>query len=170
MWDPPLAWATQRYDVHFTVATGVDAPAAARRDDRAAGGRGRARATRSNSPALSPIVTITGSLVLGLALIERAMEAEAVWAAANLDEDWQAEQWGEDPLAVQARAVRRARIRRGGAVSGFASLLKRARHRSRSSTKRAIARNQIGLGTEPAQMIDRLVDQHRRLLLGAVDP
>jgi chaperone required for assembly of F1-ATPase len=58
--------------------------------------------------ALSPIVTITGSLVLGLALVERAMTPDDVWAAANLDEDWQAEQWGEDALAVQARAVRRA--------------------------------------------------------------
>jgi chaperone required for assembly of F1-ATPase len=36
------------------------------------------------------------------------MDVEGVWAAANLDEDWQAEQWGVDPLAVQAREVRRA--------------------------------------------------------------
>jgi chaperone required for assembly of F1-ATPase len=106
-WDPPLAWATQRYDVHFTIATGVMhqpqpnatierlAVAVAARDAFELAG-------------LAPIVTITGSLVLGLALIERAMDAEAVWTAANLDEDWQAEQWGVDPLAVQAREVRRA--------------------------------------------------------------
>jgi chaperone required for assembly of F1-ATPase len=106
-WDPPLAWATQRYDVHFEIATGVMhqpqpdatierlAVAVAARDAFELAG-------------LSPVVTITGSLVLGLALIERAMDAEGVWAAANLDEDWQAEQWGVDPLAVQAREVRRA--------------------------------------------------------------
>jgi chaperone required for assembly of F1-ATPase len=57
---------------------------------------------------LSPIVTITGSLVLALALAERRMEAGAVWAAANLDEDWQAEQWGEDELARKARETRQA--------------------------------------------------------------
>ena len=34
------------------------------------------------------------------------METEAVWAAANLDEDWQAEHWGEDDLAVKARETR----------------------------------------------------------------
>jgi chaperone required for assembly of F1-ATPase len=106
-WDPPLAWATRRYDVHFEIATGVMhqpqpdatierlAVAVAARDAFELAG-------------LSPVVTITGSLVLGLALIERAMDAEGVWAAANLDEDWQAEQWGVDPLAVQAREVRRA--------------------------------------------------------------
>jgi chaperone required for assembly of F1-ATPase len=106
-WDPPLIWATQRYDVHFEIATGVMhqpqpdatierlAVAVAARDAFELAG-------------LSPVVTITGSLTLGLALIERAMDAEGVWAAANLDEDWQAEQWGVDPLAVQAREVRRA--------------------------------------------------------------
>ncbi|MEO5492837.1 MAG: ATP12 family protein [Sphingomonas sp.] len=106
-WNPPLTWAAQRYDVHFTVATGVMhqpqpdatierlAVAVAARDAFELAG-------------LAPIITITGSLVLGLALIERAMDAEDVWAAANLDEDWQAEQWGVDPLAVQATTVRRA--------------------------------------------------------------
>ena len=105
-WDPPLAWATQRYDVHFGIAIGVMhqpqpdatierlAVAVAARDPFELAG-------------LSPVVTITGSLVLGLALIERAMDAEAIWAAANLEEDWQAEQWGEDALAVQAREARR---------------------------------------------------------------
>jgi chaperone required for assembly of F1-ATPase len=56
---------------------------------------------------LAPIITITGSLVLGLALAERAMTADAVWAAANLDEDWQAEKWGQDDLAAAARDTRR---------------------------------------------------------------
>ena len=106
-WDPPLGWATQRYDVHFTIATGVmHQPQPDATIERLA----VAVAVRDpfELAALSPIVTITGSLVLGLALIEHAMTADDVWAAANLDEDWQAEQWGEDPLAVQARAVRRA--------------------------------------------------------------
>jgi chaperone required for assembly of F1-ATPase len=31
------------------------------------------------------------------------MTADAVWAAANLDEDWQAEKWGLDDLAVKTR-------------------------------------------------------------------
>ena len=31
------------------------------------------------------------------------MHADSVWAAANLDEDWQAEQWGEDAWATAMR-------------------------------------------------------------------
>ena len=106
-WNPPLDWAEGRYGVQFELATGVMhvtqpdatteklAKAVAVRDAFALAG-------------LSPVVTITGSLVLGLALIEGAMPPENVWTAANLDEDWQAERWGEDALAVRARAVRRA--------------------------------------------------------------
>jgi len=106
LWDPPLAWARERYDVHFELATGVmHLP----QPDATIEQLAVAVATRDafTLAALSPIVTITGSLVLGLALAERAMDAEAVWIAANLDEDWQAEQWGEDYLAVQARETRR---------------------------------------------------------------
>ncbi|THD37935.1 MAG: ATPase [Sphingomonas sp.] len=105
-WDPPLAWATTRYDVHFLLAPGVmHQPQPDATIERLA----VAVAVRDpfELAALAPIVTITGSLVLGLALVERAMDADAVWDAANLDEDWQAEQWGEDALAAQARAVRR---------------------------------------------------------------
>jgi chaperone required for assembly of F1-ATPase len=107
LWDPPLAWASRRYDVHFTVITGIiHQPQPDATIERLAA----AVAVRDpfELAGLSPIVTITGSLVLGLALIERAMDADAVWAAANLDEDWQAEQWGVDPLATQARELRRA--------------------------------------------------------------
>jgi len=106
-WDPPLTWATQRYDVYFEVAIGVmHQPQPDATIERLA----VAVAVRDpfELAGLSPVVTITGSLVLGLALIERAMGADEVWAAANVDEDWQAEQWGEDALAVQAKAVRRA--------------------------------------------------------------
>ena len=57
---------------------------------------------------LSPVVTITGSLVAALALVEGAADAETVWRAAQIDEDWQAEMWGIDDLAAQATQVRRA--------------------------------------------------------------
>jgi chaperone required for assembly of F1-ATPase len=106
-WNPPLVWASQRYDVHFTVTTGViHQPQPTATIERLA----VAVAVRDpfELAGLSPIVTITGSLVLGLALIEGAIEADALWTAANLDEDWQAEQWGVDPFAAQAREVRRA--------------------------------------------------------------
>ena len=105
-WDPPLAWARTRYDVHFEVATGVmhrpQPEATLVRLGEAVAAR-----TAFALAGLSPVVTLTGSLVLALALDEGAMGADAVWAAADLDEAWQRELWGEDPLAADAREGRR---------------------------------------------------------------
>jgi chaperone required for assembly of F1-ATPase len=56
---------------------------------------------------LSPIVSITGTLVGALALAEGAVDADALWDAAHVDEAWQEEHWGADPLAADARAARR---------------------------------------------------------------
>lgn len=106
LWNPPLDWARDRYDVHFEIVTGVIHRTQPDATIERLGAAIAARPAFELAP-LSPIVTITGSLVLALALAERAMEADAVWAAANLDEDWQAEQWGEDDLAMKARETRR---------------------------------------------------------------
>ena len=104
LWDPPLDWARERYDVHFEITTGVMHRSQPDATIERLGAAIAARPAFELAP-LSPIVAITGSLVLALALAEHAMDADAAWAAANLDEDWQAEQWGEDDLAVQTRAA-----------------------------------------------------------------
>src|SRR5690606_38079982 len=54
------------------------------------------------------LVQIGGSLVGALAFLERAATADALFDILNLDERWQAEQWGEDAEAVEGRARRRA--------------------------------------------------------------
>lgn len=57
--------------------------------------------------ALQPIVAITGSLVLGLALLQGALRADTCFDAGHLDEDWQAEHWGVDEEAAAQQAARR---------------------------------------------------------------
>lgn len=105
-WDPLLDWARERYDVHFEIVTGIihrDQPPATRARLR------EAVASRDafHLAGLSPVVTLTGTLVGALALAEAAVDADTLWRAANVDEDWQAEHWGEDALAAEARAARR---------------------------------------------------------------
>jgi len=105
-WDPLLDWARHRYDVHFEVVTGImhraQPPVTLARLGEAVAARGAYELA-----ALSPIVTIGGSLVAALALVEGAVSAQAVWTAALVDEDFQADRWGRDPLAEAAAAVRR---------------------------------------------------------------
>lgn len=118
-WDPLLAWARSRYDVHFETAIGVmhraQPPATVSRLAEAVAALDGFRLA-----GLSPIVTVSGSLVAALALLEGAADAETVWKAAQVDEDWQAEQWGEDELATQARDAHHADFLAG---ARFLSLL-----------------------------------------------
>lgn len=58
--------------------------------------------------ALHDLVTLSGSLVLGLAVSRGALRAEDAWRLSRIDEAWQAEQWGEDDEAVAAAAEKRA--------------------------------------------------------------
>lgn len=104
-WDRVLDWARTRFETSFVVTDGVMPVEQPPRT------LARLReATLALSPwvlaPLSPIVGLTGSLLLGLALVERAIDTDAAWAAAHVDEDWQAEQWGKDALAAETRAVR----------------------------------------------------------------
>ena len=57
--------------------------------------------------AVSSITTLTGSGLLALALAHGALDADAAWAAAHVDEDWQMSQWGRDDAALERRAFRR---------------------------------------------------------------
>jgi chaperone required for assembly of F1-ATPase len=105
-WDPVVAWAEGRYDVHLSVAAGVmpqaQPPLTLRRLEAAVGALDAWRLA-----GLSPVVTVTGSLLLALALLDGAIDAQTGWAAAQVDEEWQAERWGEDMLAADARDARR---------------------------------------------------------------
>jgi chaperone required for assembly of F1-ATPase len=119
-WDPLLDWARGRYDVRFDVTAGImhqpQPPATLAR-------LGEAVAARSpfELAPLAPIVTITGTLVGALALVEDAADPAALWTAAHIDEDWQAEQWGRDPLALAAYEQRQ---RDYDAAVRFLSLLR----------------------------------------------
>ena len=105
-WEPLLGWARTRFGVDFETTTGV-----MHRGQPAATVDRLSRAVAARGPfqlaGLAPLVTIAGSLIIALALAEGAIGLEAAWDAAMLDEAWQAEQWGADPLAAAALANRR---------------------------------------------------------------
>lgn len=106
-WDPLIDWASRRFDIALTVGAGVmpipQAPATRAR---------LSAAVHALDPwtlaATHMATTVTGSLILGLMLADGAIDPERAWAAGQLDDLYQAEQWGEDPEAAKARAARRA--------------------------------------------------------------
>lgn len=105
-WDPLIDWARARYDIAVETTAGIvhrpQPPATmARLADAVAAQHAFALA------ALSTIVPITGTLIGGLALVEGATNADTLWAAATIDEVWQAERWGEDEQAARTLAAKR---------------------------------------------------------------
>lgn len=56
--------------------------------------------------ALSTLVPLAASLTVALTALETGADIPALFAAANCEQDWQAELWGWDSLAEQARARR----------------------------------------------------------------
>jgi chaperone required for assembly of F1-ATPase len=107
LWDPILDWARGRFDVAFVLTAGV-----IHRPQPGETVARLAQAVAARDPyqlaGLSPLVTVSGSLILALALAEGAIGLEAAWQAAAIDELWQAEQWGEDTDAALSLEGRRA--------------------------------------------------------------
>lgn len=58
--------------------------------------------------------SLAASLSIGLSALEKEANADSLWAAANLEELWQAELWGQDGEAEARLAQRRAEF--GNAV------------------------------------------------------
>ena len=105
-WDALLAWARRRYDVDFAITSGImHVPQPAATIDRLAQAVAELDAFRLAG--LSPPVTIGGSLLAALAVLERAMSDDVAWQAVSIDERWQLEQWGSDREAEQALDNRR---------------------------------------------------------------
>lgn len=114
-WDPLLGWAAARYDVGFQLVTGIiHAPQPAATLARIAAVYRGFDAFRL--AALGPIVTITGSAVIGLAVAAGRLDAGDAFALGHLDELWQAEHWGRDPLAEAGHTERRGDLAAAAAL------------------------------------------------------
>lgn len=117
-WDPWLDWARQRHDIGFTLVAGIiHSPQPPATLARIAAAYRAFDAFRL--AALHPVVTISGSALIGLAVADGAMDAATAWAIGHLDELWQAEQWGKDPLAEAGHAERQADLAAAVAMLGL---------------------------------------------------
>lgn len=105
-WDPLVDWATHRYGVRPALRMGVmhaSQPMALLR----AFHSDVARLDAFELTALHDLVAMSGSLIIGLALIDGFAPPDALWKASRVDEDWQISQWGADQEAEALAAVRR---------------------------------------------------------------
>ena len=104
--DPVLAWAHETLGARFVLVEGV--MHAAQPDEAIAAARAVIPQDVWRLGAVSSLTTLTGSALLALALAQGAIDPEAAWTAAHVDEDWQMAQWGRDEIALAQRNNRRA--------------------------------------------------------------
>jgi chaperone required for assembly of F1-ATPase len=109
LWHPWRAWAEKRYDVTLTAGEGL-MPLRQPPETLAALERTVAACDEWVLTALSEAVPLTGSLVLGLALIEGALDEAKAWRLSRLDEDHQAALWGRDREAEARNEAQRAAL------------------------------------------------------------
>jgi chaperone required for assembly of F1-ATPase len=104
--DPPLAWADRALGARFVIAEGL----MHLRQPEPALTAIAAAIARFGEPlevaALHVMTTLTGSVLLALAVAHGALRADEAWRIAHVDEDFQISQWGEDDDANARRAAR----------------------------------------------------------------
>jgi chaperone required for assembly of F1-ATPase len=60
--------------------------------------------------ALHDLVTLSGSLLIGLATADRHLDPDSAWTLSRVDETWQIEHWGDDEDAAEVAGIKRAQF------------------------------------------------------------
>ena len=108
-WDPILAFAREKLGAHFICTEGV---VFAEQPERARAAAKEAVLRIANSGQAAPfalaalhvMTTLTGSVLLALAVARGALTPTEAWIAAHVDEDFEMRAWGEDAEALRRRA------------------------------------------------------------------
>lgn len=119
-WDPYLEWLMNAYMIKFVATTGIGT---VEQDSQAL--KGLKEIVEGHDPfaltALHNATTLTGSIVLALALEKGFRKAPEIWRDAHADEDYQIAKWGQDP---EAKKVREGKKKMWLAVDQFFKALK----------------------------------------------
>ena len=105
-WDPLLAWVFERFEARLVPVEGViHHPQPEQTLERL---RIPLDAmTPFEMTAMHDLVSLSGSLVIGLAVSDGYGSPDDLWRCSRIDEDWQVEHWGEDDEAAQTAAGNR---------------------------------------------------------------
>lgn len=105
-WDPWLVWAANALDAPLRTTAGV--MPVAQTPEALARMRGAiAELTPYSVAAVYDLVQLSGSLVLGLAVIRERLAPDEAWRLSRIDEDWQIAEWGEDEEAAEMAETKR---------------------------------------------------------------
>ncbi|MEO1641426.1 MAG: ATP12 family protein [Pseudomonadota bacterium] len=105
-WDPLLDWAAETLNARLYVGEGV--MHVAQKPEVLS--RLRAEVARFDAFALAAVhdlISLSGSLILALAVTRGRLSVEDAWAISRIDEEWQIARWGRDEEAEAVTATKR---------------------------------------------------------------
>ncbi|MEM6409356.1 MAG: ATP12 family protein [Pseudomonadota bacterium] len=106
-WDPLVDWSATQLKAPLKVFVGVM---------HASQSKDSLKTLSQRVHALSPfqltafhdLVSLSGSLVIGFAVVDDYATAEDLWDISRIDEQWQIDQWGRDEEAETQAEIKRA--------------------------------------------------------------
>ena len=120
-WDPVLDWARATLGARLILSEGVMHVAQPAETVRALTESVAIVRDPFRLAALHTLTTLTGSLLIALAVLHGRMTSDAAWAAAHVDETYQAAVWGRDTEAEARLANRRAEFEAAALVMRLAN-------------------------------------------------
>lgn len=106
-WDPLLDWAAEALDVRLEKRIGVVHSPQDKNSMNILAQKVH-KMSDFELAAFHDLVSLSGSLVIGLAVFNQFLPAESLWNASRIDENWQIERWGEDEEASSDHETKRA--------------------------------------------------------------
>ncbi len=104
-WDPVLDWASSELGVQLKIGTGI-MPVQQGEESLSLLRAEIRRLDRFALAGLTEMVSLTGSLLLGLTVLHGYLKPEAAWQMSLVDEHYQAGKWGVDREAANAEMQR----------------------------------------------------------------
>ena len=104
-WDPILAWAAKELDAPLIVVEGVMHENQSQNSIKKLTAQ-VSEQTEFQLTALHDLVSMSGSLIIGLAAQRAVYPIEDLWEWSRLDELWQIEKWGKDENAEATAALK----------------------------------------------------------------
>lgn len=117
-WQPLVEWMEERFGVRLAITEGIlpvaqdPAHMATVRDVIEA-------LDDFRMAALQAVTTASGSVALGLALWDNAIEPDMAWRVAQIEEDFQIGFWGDEPNAIIMREGRKQTMMAGADLFRF---------------------------------------------------
>ena len=117
-WQPLVEWMEERFGVRLAITEGI-LPVEQDRTHMATVRDVIEALDDFRLAALQAVTTASGSVAIGLALWDNAIEPDMAWRVAQIEEDFQIGFWGDDPNAIIMREGRKQTMMAGADLFRF---------------------------------------------------